>query len=141
MIVLSSQAQSPGLDAHIDLHTDFLEDAESLALLSAADCAIFPYQKTAESSSAAVRFGLASQRPVLCTPLAIFSDVAEAVSLTSGTEPADLAQGLSAYFSAPQNYSAISHRQEEWLAAHDYTRIARRLTNLLTGLYVDLHKD
>ena len=138
---LKTRINALGLDAHIDLHTDFLEDAESLALLSAADCAIFPYQKTAESSSAAVRFGLASQRPVLCTPLAIFSDVGEAVSFTSGTEPADLAQGLSAYFSAPQNYSAISHRQEEWLAAHDYARIARRLTNLLTGLYVDLHKD
>jgi glycosyltransferase involved in cell wall biosynthesis len=138
---IKTRISALGLEQHISLHTDFLEDVDSLALLAAADCTIFPYQKTAESSSAAVRFGLASQRPVFCTPLAIFSDVAEAVNFTSGTDPQDLAQDLIAYFNTPQRYAAITQRQSEWLASHAFSTISRRLGNMLTGLNVDLHKD
>lgn len=138
---LKKRISDLNLEANIDLHTNFLEDAESLALLSAADCTIFPYQYTAESASGAIRFGLASKRPVLCTPLSIFSDVAEVVSFTQGTEPKMLAEALIHFFKKPDNFETVNQNQIQWLTSHAFSTIARRLTNLLNGLYVDLHKD
>ena len=60
-----------GLRDQVLMINEFLEDEESLALLECADLIVFPYQTTGESSSAAVRTGLASGRPVACTPLPI----------------------------------------------------------------------
>jgi glycosyltransferase involved in cell wall biosynthesis len=60
-----------GLDDRIQMTTEFLPDDESFALLARADLLVFPYQDTGESSSAAVRNGLATGRPVAVTPLPI----------------------------------------------------------------------
>ena len=55
-----------GLDDRVTLITDYLTDERSLAWLQRAELIVYPYQHTQESSSAAVRMGLASGRPVLC---------------------------------------------------------------------------
>ena len=59
-----------GMEPYVEIVSDFLPDEESLLHLSSADLIVFPYQETGESSSAAVRYGLASGKPVAVTPLA-----------------------------------------------------------------------
>src|SRR5690606_34117410 len=49
-----------GLQKRVTFITDFLPDSESLAWLQLADLIVYPYQFTQESSSAAVRGGLAA---------------------------------------------------------------------------------
>lgn len=82
------------LTGAVKFHTDFLDPARSLELLSSADLVVFPYQRSGESSSAAVRMGLASGRPIAVTPLDVFSDVSAVTIALPGTSPDAMAVGI-----------------------------------------------
>ena len=88
---------------------------------SAPPCLVFPYQHSAESSSAAVRFGLSANRPVICTPLDIFDDVRPAVEVSEDTSSAALARAISAMVDED---ASVSHRQvdrqRDWLMKHSW---------------------
>ncbi len=124
------------IDSHsagssITLFTDYLAEDHAHAYLQLADLIVFPYQHTQESSSAAVRFGLASHRPVACTPLSIFEDVARVVHRLPGTTAEDLARGLEVLISDPMRLGSLAELQTSWLAAHDWTAVSTRFWNML----------
>lgn len=125
-----ARIQAPDLAGRVTLISDYLEDQQSLAWLSLAHCIVFPYQHTQESSSAAVRWGLATGKPVLCTPLDIFEDVSEAVTFLPGCDISALAQGLRSNLQQP-----LHARQQGWLRTHAWSRISSRLRNLLNALH------
>ncbi|MBC7357616.1 MAG: glycosyltransferase [Desulfacinum sp.] len=126
-----------GLERRCLLLTDFLSDEAALALLQAADLVVFPYQHTRESSSAAVRFGLAARRPVAVTPLPIFRDVREVVHELPGTSAADLARGILALLGDRERLHARARAQEAWLAAHRWPAAAERLEGLIRSVLVN----
>lgn len=126
-----ARIQQNDLAGRVTLVSDYLEDADSLAWLGMADCIVFPYQHTQESSSAAVRWGLSTGKPVLCTPLDIFEDVAEAVTFLPGTSSADLAKGLGLFLQ--QRPEA---KQKQWLLTHAWSTVSARLRNLLVALAI-----
>ncbi|WP_167884597.1 glycosyltransferase family 4 protein [Cupriavidus oxalaticus] len=130
-------AQSLGCASRVRFVSDFLPDEASMALLDCADLVVFPYQNTAESSSAAVRYGLASRRAVACTPLQIFSDVDSAVHRLPGTAPADIARGLDELLSSPEKLAATAGAQDRWLQAHAWPMLGYRLGGMLQGLRLD----
>lgn len=80
---------------YVELITDYLTDEESLAQLMTADIVVFPYTRTGESGSAAVRAGLIASQTVAVTPIPIFDDVREAVYQLPGCTPRELATGIS----------------------------------------------
>ncbi|NIB42103.1 glycosyltransferase [Pseudomaricurvus alkylphenolicus] len=125
-----------GLESEVTMVTDFLPDHESLAWLTEADVIVFPYQHTQESSSAAVRWGLGAGKPVMCTPLPIFEDVAEAVRFLPGTESAELMAGLDQWLQERFNDKEQLQRQQVWLQQHDWQRLSKRLKSMLTALYL-----
>ena len=133
-----------GLQGRVRMVTDFLREEDSLAELMKADVVVFPYQGTGESSSAAVRYGLASGRPVAVTPLAIFDDVGEIVHRLPGTSPADIAAGLSALVAAVRGNDPIvtetQKRASHWRAEHSYPALSRRLENMARQLLQALQK-
>ena len=124
-----ARVRQADLAGRVTLVSDYLEDTDSLAWLGLADCILFPYQHTQESSSAAVRWGLSTGKPVLCTPLDIFEDVADAVTFLPGTTSEALAEGLRAF---------LQHRpqakQQQWLRTHAWSAVSTRLRNILTAL-------
>lgn len=134
-----------GLQSKVSLLTDFLSDTETQSLLAQADVIVFPYQQTQESSSAAVRVGLASGRPVAVTPLTIFEDVEDAVTKLPGTTPVELAHGL-AQMIASLHAIASSHsvaspsmhekkaRAELWMQERRWPALSRRLLNIIDGI-------
>jgi glycosyltransferase involved in cell wall biosynthesis len=127
-----------GLAGRVTMVTDYLDDADSLARLGEADLIVFPYQGTGESSSAAVRYGLAAGRPVAVTPISIFDDVGGAVHRLPGISPRDLASGIAALV-ADARKSGESRRSVEqtaarWRSAHRYSYLGRRLYNTLVNL-------
>ena len=123
-----------GLQSRVRMVTRFLRDQESMQELVQADVVVFPYQGTGESSSAAVRYGLASGRPVAVTPLAIFDNVGDVVHRLPGTSPADLAAGLRQLLRASRDgdpvLAEVQQRAAQWRAEHRYPALARRLDSM-----------
>jgi glycosyltransferase involved in cell wall biosynthesis len=127
-----------GLNNEVRMFTDFLEDNESLALLSGADLIVYPYQETGESSSAAVRSGLATGRPVAVTPLSIFDDVDPAVFKLPGISPNEMARGIQEIFKEINENSKCfqkkSNDANRWRAAHRFSILGKRLNEILKSI-------
>ena len=127
-----------GLGSFVRLVTDFLPSEQSLAMLEDADLIVFPYQETGESSSAAVRTGLASGRPVAVTPLPIFDDVAPAVLRLPGCSAQEIAAGIGDCMDALAGHSEAarltSERAAAWREAHRHSHLGPRLHRMLLAL-------
>ncbi|MGY3232369.1 glycosyltransferase involved in cell wall biosynthesis [Luteibacter sp. HA06] len=127
-----------GLAGRVTMVTDYLDDADSLARLGEADLIVFPYQGTGESSSAAVRYGLAAGRPVAVTPISIFDDVGGAVHRLPGVSPRELASGIAALVADARKGGEARRSVEQtaarWRSAHRYSYLGRRLYNTLVNL-------
>lgn len=126
-----------GLADRVTLITDYLPDAESLGYLRRADLIVYPYQQTGESSSAAVRMGLAARRPVAVTPLPIFDDVRDIVLTLPGIRVQEMGDGLQALMADLQSdVSSESVRQtraraRRWCDDHGYPRLSAYLHQCL----------
>lgn len=127
-----------GLTDHVEMHNQFLTDAESMELLTDTDLVVFPYQHTEESASGAVRYGMAVERPVAVTPLPIFGDLDGCVHRLPGTSPVDLARGIAAALDSIAANSAeaqaIAEEAERWRVQHDYAVIGNRLYNMCKAI-------
>ncbi|MCA0012520.1 glycosyltransferase [Mesorhizobium sp. B292B1B] len=134
-----------GLDRHVEIHTEFLDDQESLALLADADLIVFPYENTGESSSAAVRHGIAAERPVAVTPLPIFDDVREAVFELPGHDAESISVGIRNLLAELAINSSSAKQKasdaERWRAAHQQKRLSARLEGMLKALHNKHHHD
>ena len=126
------------LQSFVTLYTDYLSDEDCLIKLTGADLVVYPYQQTAESASAAVRYGMASGKPVAVTPLNIFEDVAEATYSLQGFTPDALAQGIldiekSIRINDDKNQT-IKKEADSWREQYKYSRLGNRLSGILKGL-------
>lgn len=132
--------QDEGLSDAVTLLTDYLPEWEALSILSLADVVAFAYQRTQESSSAAVRMGLASLRPVAVTPLPIFRDVASVTHSLPGRQPEEVAAGLQRLLRAAADATdsadmvAMSRRQERWVDVHSWSHVADRFWGMTRAL-------
>lgn len=127
------------LAERVDIYSEYLADADSQALLQCADLIVYPYQQTQESSSAAVRMGLAAGRPVAVTPLSIFDDVADAVHLLPGTTPEAIAQGINALLNDDQARATKALQAKAWVATRQWPALSNRLLNVIDGLANELN--
>jgi glycosyltransferase involved in cell wall biosynthesis len=134
-----------GLQECIDLCTDYLSDAQSIAYLSQADLVVFPYQQTGESASGAVRQAISANVPVVVTPLPIFDDVASAVHVLPGTSVSAIAQGLECLLRDMQNgearFEAVQASAATWRGEHYYSVLGLRLSSMMQGLARDLERS
>ncbi len=130
-----------GIGNRVTFITDFLPEAECLALLQTADLIVYPYQHTQESASGAVRIGIAAGRPVAVTPLPIFDDVAGAVHVLPGTEPDALASGIKRLIEDPMEIARQAAKTQQWVAAREWALLSVRLLNLIDGLANPLMPD
>lgn len=129
------QISALDLAPRVTLITAFLHDDQLLDLLAPAELIVFPYQHSQESSSAAVRFGLAARRPVVCTPLPIFQDVADVVHTLPGTSATDIRQGLGHLLADPARAASTLDLQNQWLAAHSWQATGRLLSGMIRALH------
>ncbi|WP_186209424.1 glycosyltransferase [Burkholderia gladioli] len=123
-----------GLGDRVQLITDFLPDRESFAYLDAADLIVFAYQDTGESASGAVRYGLAANRPVVCTPIPIFDDLGELVHRFAGTDAHSIAVGLAELLADPALLSGKASAQASWIHARSWDEMSARLGGMVRGL-------
>lgn len=126
------------LETIVKMETAYLKDKESLELLDQTDLIVFPYQQTGESSSAAVRYGLATGKPVAVTPLAIFDDVSPAVFQLPGSSIEDIARGIDRIrediLSESDSYKKLMQQAARWRNQHRFSHLGGRLDGMLTAL-------
>ncbi len=130
----AARAQELGVAAAVTGIHDFLPEEESLLLLQAADLVVFPYQRTNESSSAAVRHGIAANRPVACTPLPIFDDIAPVAHRLPGFTPRELADGIVQLLAGDLLRHEEPPAVREWKEARAWPACAQRLVAMVRGL-------
>jgi glycosyltransferase involved in cell wall biosynthesis len=127
-----------GLQDDVEFQTDFLDDDACLDLLAEADLLVNSYQKTDESASGAVRYGLAAGCPVAVTPLPIFDDLGESVFRLPGTAPEQMAQGIAAVLLHLQEETEtavhVHNAAQCWLEEHDIGRQGVRLMHTARAL-------
>lgn len=131
------RARALGVDSQISWITDYRPIDECVQLLEMADYVVFPYKQTRESASAAVTIGLATLKPVLVSPLPIFSDLSECTWRMSGESVEDIVRAVCDLESSPEDIEQLRAGQQEWLAERSWARISPRLEAVIDGLLVD----
>lgn len=139
-MVLSAQhlIASKNLNAQIQITADYLTNAQSATLLQSADAIIYPYQQTGESSSAAIRFGLALDKLAVVTPSAIFDDVHDLVYQLPGFSVDEMTAGIKTILDLitanDESLTILKKRRVLWRQQHLYKNVGRRLNHLLVAL-------
>ncbi len=133
---LKQRAKELGLEDRVEIVSEYLPEKESLERLHQADWVIFPYQDTGESSSAAVRYAIASGARVAVTPLPIFDDLRGSVYRMSGTDVQSLSDSLGVLLDgrAEDEVALIDETAHRWREEHRYHKVSQRLYNMLTAL-------
>lgn len=117
----------------ITMINDYLQEDEIHRQLSQARIIVYPCQNTQESSSASVRAGIATGRPVAVTPLEIFSDVSDVVYSLPGISPEDIAKGILNLMNDRAAQARIQIRQKAWLEEHDFNILGKRLWHIISS--------
>jgi glycosyltransferase involved in cell wall biosynthesis len=135
---IHARVEALGLGASITFETAFLPEDEALSLLRLADLIAFPYRESTESSSAAVRAGIAVERPIIVTPLSLFDSVRDAVSVLPGTSQQAITRGLSEELRRLRNADyrrAAEERARQHARLNDVRMLSARLRGLITGVW------
>lgn len=82
------------LEENVRMETAFLPNDISMSLLQACDAVVLPYHRTKESASGALRFCLASYRPLITTNQPIFSEASECAIQIEDAVPSEIAEAL-----------------------------------------------
>ena len=140
-VACQEKIQDFGLGGRVHAELNFLPESLALRHLALADAIIFPYQHTEESASGAVRMGLATRRPVIVTPLAIFKDVSRVSYQLAGFDASAIQNGLIHVLAgiahkAPQASYAIE--AEQMLRARNWSSLSLRLKNMVEGESLDI---
>lgn len=121
----------------IEWHTEFLSIEKIQGLLSDCDLLVLPYDETGDSVSGAVRVAMSSLSPLLATPVKIFSDVADAVSLVEDNDPDALALAIQKLLDSPNERLRVQKSMAHWLEIHDWNRIAATLEGMIKALAIE----
>jgi glycosyltransferase involved in cell wall biosynthesis len=121
-----------GISKSVTMITDFLSDDASFEHLYTADMLVMPYRDTQESSSAAVRYAIATNRPVVCTPIGIFNDVADIVHFFQDSSVQSMAQKLKELLKDEKTLYAKNEVQKRWIDEHDWKEVSKRLQTILS---------
>ena len=127
------------IEGQVRLVNEFLDVEEMLFLLNACDVVVFPYQRSEESASGAVRLGLAAGRPVLTTPLPVFADISEIAEQLPGTDATAITEGILSVLGDAGRRAEILQRQQSWVRANSWAAQAARLCNIILGCFEDAH--
>lgn len=120
-----------GVSKDVTMINDFLSDNDSFSYLDCADMLIMPYKQTQESASGAVRYALSTNKPVVCTPIAIFNDVSDIVHFTKDVSTQSLAQKIEELLQNPNLLHAKDAIQKEWIDLHDWREVSKRVQHIM----------
>jgi glycosyltransferase involved in cell wall biosynthesis len=103
--------------------TDYLPDETVRILLRAADVIALPYGRTEESSSAALRFLLPLERPLVITDRSVFADCREWTFAVDPDDPQGMEDALRRVLVDPDLRDGLAARAGEGARRFRWSRI------------------
>jgi len=119
------------LDESVLLSTDFLAPEEAILFLQLSDLVVLPYRETRESTSAAVRFALASGRPVITAKSGIFADVSGTTMQVDSSRPEDLIVAIRTLLTDNSRAEELSRKARDFVEATSWDRVAREYVEIV----------
>ena len=124
-----------GLETAVELHTEYLPNEESLALLADSDVIALPYDPTEESSSAALRSILPLARPIVTSNIDIFRDVKRLVrQIPSPVSPTALADELECLWLDDGSRDRLVHAVREHIRSTSWAVVGRKTRELYSSV-------
>ena len=121
------------------INSDFLEQSKVIDCLSNCDAIVFPYQRSNESSSAAIRVGIASGSLVFATPLKVFDDVFSCVQQFSDITITAIEAGLRDWILNPskKSFSTNLEIRKSWVDQHQFYKLSQRLKGIIKSIAIN----
>ena len=110
------------LNDNVLIFPQFLENAVIVKLMQAAQVIILPYAQIKEGASGAVKYALASHRPIILTDSYIFTGLECGLKLKDN-EPATLAQGIQLALSNPSLRSKMQQKAENYFKQYNWEEL------------------
>jgi glycosyltransferase involved in cell wall biosynthesis len=122
------------MNHRIKMINEYLTEKESIYLLKCADLIVYPYQTTQESASGAVRHGIASLKPVACTPSPIFEDIKSIVHILPGINPDEIYKGMKTLLENKNLLISKKELQRKWIQEHSWDVLMNRLQEIIQSV-------
>ena len=140
---LKEEIVSLNISEYVFIDTSYSTDFDSLQNLSKSDLLVFPYQSSNESSSAAVRHGISSGRPILVTPLKIFDDIQSCVDVLPGFDKYAISSGIKDHMKHRDNNidNYIKNQQErlQYIKDNSFSKLSLKLNNIIKAYENDIY--
>lgn len=132
--ICKKEVSNLGINKHVIFFTDFLEKEEIIYLLQASDIVVMPYKDTKEAASGAIRFALASHRPVIVTNIPIFSEFEDEVYKIPSCSPDEIKKGIMTLYENEKLQKEVARSAERKIKEISWSNIANTYENVLLQL-------
>ena len=112
-----------GLGDNVVLMSEYLPDETARIILRAADVIALPYGETEESSSAALRFLLPLERPLVITDRPVFADCREWTLAVDPDDPQGIDDALRRVLVDPELRDALAARAGDGARRFRWSRV------------------
>ena len=112
-----------GLDGNVVLLSEYLPDETARIMLRAADAIALPYGETEESSSAALRFLLPLERPLIVTDRPVFADCREWTLPVDPDDPQAIEDAIRRVLVNPELRKALAIRAGDGARRFRWSRV------------------
>jgi glycosyltransferase involved in cell wall biosynthesis len=134
-----------GLNECVYFNSEFLEEEELSRLLRLTNLMVFCYQRTDESASGAIRYGISMGVPVIATPAKIFDELKDCIFRFEGFRVEDIANGIEEVINHIKNGSDelenVLNAARNWTDQNDFKKISIRLENICKSLYINKNSE
>jgi glycosyltransferase involved in cell wall biosynthesis len=124
---LKQKIKNSSIREYIEFDSSYLDEKEVIFRLEQADKILFLYNKTQESSSAAIRTGLLALKEVITTPNPIFNDVSSIITQTKDYSKNNIVETI--INSLNTEYDSSKHQM--FLEKNSWKIISKKFRNTL----------
>jgi glycosyltransferase involved in cell wall biosynthesis len=118
----------------VTIKNERLEGDEIQSYLSETNCVVYLYGHTNESSSAAVRTGLASGVPIICSKNKIFDDVSDYVFFVSNDDSEKTADEILQILKNKKELEEKKIKQEKWINENSWENNIKIILENFNGI-------
>ena len=127
---MQSRVKEYNLEENVISISDFIEKQEIIKLLHLADVVVLPYSDLHEGASGAVRYSFASQRPVIISNSAIFSDLGDVGYRINDNKPQTIADGVITLLSDNNLYQKELFKVRRYAEENSWERQSRKVLGM-----------